>query len=205
MSGSTKRRIGPIDWHVIRAGLKQAEAATAEALDPTAERARAILDARARELAHVQTPARPPAAHLDLIIFGLARERYAIETRFVREVNRLVHFTPVPGTPAFVVGVTNFRGIVTAIIDIRSFFNLQVKGLTDLSRVILLGRDRVEFGILADEVQGQTDLATDEILAPPGAASVPGRAYLRGITKAALIVLDGAVLLDEPQLTVGNR
>jgi purine-binding chemotaxis protein CheW len=205
MNISAKRGGNKIDWGVIRAGLKKAEAATAEALEPTAERARIILQTRARDLAQVPTAARASNAYLDLIVFGLAKERYAIETRFVHEVNRLLHFTPVPGTPAFVIGVTNIRGLITAIIDIRPFFNVQAQGLTDLSRIIVLGRERAEFAILADEIHSQTDLATDQLFGPPGGVSARGGAYLRGITKTALVVLDGAALLDDPQLTIENR
>ena len=204
MNPHSKHRAAVIDWQAIRLRLKRSEKAAAEALDPTPERARQILDARARELAEVPAPAAPPGTRLDLIVFGLAGESFAIDTCLVRQVVRLEHFTPVPGTPDFVVGVTNFRGNVTAIFDIRTFFNLNAKGLTDLSRVVLLGREQVEFGILADAIHGQSEMTADEVLAAPASMSETGRAYLRGITKSALIVLDAAALLDDTRLTIAN-
>ena len=80
---------------------------------------RELLDRRARQLARV--PDAPPRAGevLELVGFVLAGARYGIESRFVREVARLTRFTPVPGTPAFVLGITNLRGEILALFDLR--------------------------------------------------------------------------------------
>ena len=141
-------------------------------------------------------------ANVGVVLFGLGRERYAIETRFVREVVRFADFTPVPGTPEFVVGVANLRGTVIAIVDLHRFFNIPRKGVTDLSRVIVLGIERVEFGVLADLADGQTDIAADDILPPPGKMAGIASSYVRGVTREALIILDGMALLADERLTV---
>lgn len=205
MIGTGQKRGKPVDWVVVRERLARSEAATEEALRPPPERARQIMDERARVLARVPTEARHAGDWIEVITFALASERYALETRYVREVIRLIDFTPVPGTPDFVVGVTNLRGSVLPVVDLRQFFNVPRKGLTDLSRVIVLGTERVEFGVLADEAREQTDLAAADVLDPRGEVSGIGRAYLRGVTREALIVLDGAALLADPRLIVGNK
>jgi purine-binding chemotaxis protein CheW len=120
----------------------------------------------------------------------------------VREVVRFADFTPVPGTPEFIVGVANLRGTVIAIIDLHRFFNIPRKGVTDLSRVVVLGVDRVEFGILADLADGQTAIAAGDILAPPGKMAGIASTYVRGVTREALIILDGMALLADERLTV---
>lgn len=205
MNGKSKRQAGPIDWTAVRARLQKADAALAEALDPSPERVQAIMNARARALAHAHASSRLPGSHIDIVLFGLGKERYAIETRFVCEVVRLVDFTPVPKTPDYIVGVTNLRGTVLAIVDLRRFFNIPQSGITDLSRIVVLGTDGVEVGILAEGTHGQAEVAADDILPPPGKASGVGRAYIRGVTKDALIVLDGAALLKDQRLFVGGE
>ena len=197
------RRSGPVDWHAVRARLKQADAAMAEALDPTPARAKAIMDARARALAQVLAPTRTPGSCLDLVEFALGREHYAIETRYVREVDHFTDYTPVPGTPNFVVGVTNLRGIVLAVVDLRRLFNIPQQGLTDSSRLIVLGTERIEFAILADETFGRIDLATEDMVSPPQASDI-GRAFLRGVTRDSVVVIDGAALLDDPRLVINE-
>jgi purine-binding chemotaxis protein CheW len=160
---------------------------------------REILDRRARLLA--QVPEEPPRAGevLELVGFVLAGERYGIESRFVREVARLTRFTPVPGTPAFVLGITNLRGEILALFDLRHLLGVVTEGVTDLGRIVVLGERRCEFGLLAD--------AASEILWVPGASLAQpetawGRTYVRGVSPDGIIVLSGEALLNDPQLTM---
>jgi purine-binding chemotaxis protein CheW len=197
-----RRRGGPIDWQEVRARLARATAATEQALRHTPEQARAVLDERARALARVPAPAPRADRVLTVVTFGLANERYAIETRHVREVARFTDFTPLPGAPDFLVGVLNLRGEVLAVVDLRKFFGVARQGVTDLARVLVLGGEHAAFGVLADEAHEVTALRTDEVLEPPGSVAGVGREYLRGVTADALIVLDGEVLLRDARLFI---
>jgi purine-binding chemotaxis protein CheW len=163
-----------------------------------AESRRQVLDARARLLARVPDQ-RPRAGEvLELVGFVLAGERYGIESRFVREVARLTRFTPVPGTPEFVLGVTNLRGEILALFDLRHLLGVVAEGVTDLGRIVVLGEHRREFGLLAD--------AASEILCVPLASLAQtqtawGRAYVRGVSPDGVVVLSGEALLSDPHLT----
>src|SRR5207302_8831124 len=120
-------------------------AATEEADHLPPDRARALLEERARALA--RPPAAAPAGDaLQVVAFALANERYGIETRHVREVVRLTDYTPVPGAPDFLLGVMNLRGEVLAVIELRKFLGVATRGVSDLSRVLVVGGDRAEFG-----------------------------------------------------------
>ena len=163
---------------------------------------RHLLSARARSLARV--PDAPPRAGeiLELVGFDLAGESYGIESRFVREVARLTRFTPVPGTPPFVLGVTSLRGEILALFDLRHLLGVVAVGVTDLGRVVVLGEHRREFGILAD--------SASEILCVPRAGLAQsetawGRSYVRGVSPGGVIVLSGEALLSDPQLTIDPR
>lgn len=161
----------------------------------------AILDERARRLARPPPAESRPGEGLTLVTFALANERYGIEARFVHEIARFVDFTPVPGAGDFLVGVTNLRGEVLPVVNLRRFFRLSERGVTDLTRLIVLGENRREFGLLADQVDDVAELRTDGILEPPASAPSSGRPYVLGVTKDALIVLDGARLLRDPRLS----
>jgi purine-binding chemotaxis protein CheW len=167
-----------------------------------AETAAQVLVSRARVLARV--PDVPPKAGemLELVGFELAGERYGIESRFVREVARLTRFTPVPGTPPFVLGVTSLRGEILALFDLRHLLGVVSVGVTDLGRIVVLGEHRREFGLLAD--------SATEILCVPSAGlaqseTVWGRSYVRGVSPGGVIVLSGEALLSDPQLTIDPR
>ena len=202
MTATRPTRTGPIDWQEVRGRLTQAAAATAEAERLSPERARVVMEERARALARAPAPAPRAAEVLEVATFSLANERYGIETRHVREVGRLTDYTPVPGAPPFLVGVINLRGEILAVIDLRKFFGVADKGVTDLSRVVVLGGDRAEFGVLADAAHEVLRLRADEVLDPPGSGGSAGREYVRGVTEDALVVLDGAVLLEDGRLHI---
>src|SRR3546814_6924220 len=51
---------------------------------------------------------------------------------------------PISGAPNFVVGVTNLRCGVLVVFDLRKILGIPAPGLTDLSRVIVHGRERAE-------------------------------------------------------------
>ncbi|MBI2840449.1 MAG: purine-binding chemotaxis protein CheW [Acidobacteria bacterium] len=193
-----------INWEDIRGRLGRAGAALAGALERTPEERRRVMDERARVLARVPAISRPDEEKVEIVTMVLGAEHYAVETKHVREIARLVDFTPVPGTPDFVLGIANLRGEIVAVMDLRRFFGVPVKGLTDLSRVVVLGTTRSELGVLVDEAQAVMSLRAEEVLEPPGSVAGIGRDYLRGVTADALIILDGAVLLKDSRVFVNQ-
>jgi chemotaxis signal transduction protein len=194
-----------IDWEKAHARLARIRAGVDGALCLSPKRANEIMAERARALARVTAQAPLASEVLEVMTFSLGNERYGIETRHAREVVRITDLTPVPGVPDFLTGIINLRGEVLAVIDLGKFFGVAERGLTELSRVIVLGRERAEFGILADAVHDVTPLRVDEVLEPPECVAGVGREYLRGVTTEALIVLDGSVLLRDPRLFIDQH
>ncbi len=201
MSASSRR--GPIDWNGVRLRMDVAAMEMEDALNPPKDRARKIMEARARALA--RAPAETAAAHgLDSVVFTLARETYAIESRFVREVVGFTGFTPVPGAPAHVMGVVNLRGGILAVMDLRPFFNIAAPGVTDMARVIVLGEQRPEFGIVVDAAAGHTVLPRAG-LRPAGDIAGMRADFITGVTGDACMILDGARLIADERFTVDHR
>jgi purine-binding chemotaxis protein CheW len=191
-----------IRWGEFRERLARVTRAIEEAERPGSAECALVLGERARRLAR-PPPAEPQAGEqLILAAFALSGERYGIETAFVREISRFTEFTPVPGAGDFLVGVTNLRGAILAVVDLRKFLGLAGGGVTELSRMLVLGDDRSEFGILADEVHGIVTLRPDEVLEAPAPAPEDADHRVRGVTKDALIVLDGARLLRDERLYI---
>ncbi len=72
----------------------------------------------------------------------------------------------------------------------------------DDARILVLGGERSEFGILADDVYEVIRLQREQVLPSPEGVAGITREYLRGVTEDALIVLDGAVLLNDSRLFI---
>jgi purine-binding chemotaxis protein CheW len=168
---------------------------------PNAEADR-VLRARAQSLA--RPPRQAPAAGtmLELLEFSLASERYALEARHIQEVQPLRELTPLPCTPAFVLGIVNVRGRILPVLDLKRFFDLPEQGLTDLHRIILVRGNDLELGLLADLVVGVRNIAADSL--QPSLPTLTGiRAeYLKGVSEDRLVVLDLERILRDPKIII---
>ncbi len=184
----------PHDWDAVRAAVARSSSVR------TPEQARAIMDARARKLA-----ARPEAMaeeRLALAIFELANERYAVELRWIHEVSRVTEYTPVPGTPEHFVGLTSVRGDVFAVFDLRRLLGLAAPGMTDRTRLVLLGDHVPELGVLMDRELGTVALPVSSVLAAPPGVLGSAASCVRGVTRDAMVILDGGALLMDPRLVI---
>jgi purine-binding chemotaxis protein CheW len=162
---------------------------------------RQILRARAQALA--RPPERPSAEHvLELLEFGLAKERYALESRWVREVSAFKELTPLPCCPPFVLGIVNVRGRILPVLDLKKFFDLPEKGLTDLHRIILVGGNDLELGLLADTIAGTRSVPVSDLQAALPTLTGVRSDYLKGVTAGRLVVLDLARILADPKIIV---
>jgi purine-binding chemotaxis protein CheW len=170
-------------------------------LGPEVEDQRRILRERARLLA--REPQADNAEEVLVVVeFILAHERYGLESTLIREVYPLKEFTPLPGTPSFILGIMNLRGQILSITDIRKFFDLPEKRLTNLNRVIILKNHDREFGILADDIVGMRTIALKDLqLSLPTLTGLRAD-YLKGVTPDRLVVLEGEKLLTDDRLLV---
>ena len=203
MDGDKKQRAA-IDWAGLRQRLDAARAATEQAWTPDAQATARILKARAQALAREPGEARDADA-LQIAEFMLAHERYGVEACFVREIHPLTHLTPLPCTPAFVLGIVNLRGEIVSVIDIKKFFDLPEKGLTDLNKVVVLQSETMRFGVLADAILGVRRIPVAEI--QPSLPTLTGirEQYLKGVSAERTIVLDAEKLLADGKIVVREQ
>jgi purine-binding chemotaxis protein CheW len=161
-----------------------------------------ILRMRARALARTPPRVLAAGAMLELLEFRLASERYAVESRFVQEVHPLRDLTPLPCTPPFVLGIVNVRGRILPVLDLKKFFDLPERGLTDLHRIIFVRGNDLELGLLADVIVGVRSVEADSL--QPSLPTLTGiRAdFLKGITDERLVVLDLDRILLDPKIIV---
>ncbi|OGT83669.1 MAG: chemotaxis protein [Gammaproteobacteria bacterium RIFCSPLOWO2_02_FULL_61_13] len=194
-----------IDWAAVRARLDAVQAAGERAWTPGAAETGRILRARALALAAEPGAAPNLDQSIEVVEFLLAHERYAVASAFVREVYPLENFTPLPCTPAFLLGIVNLRGEIVSVVDVRKFFDLPQTGLQDLNKLIVLDSGNMVFGILADGILGMRRIALADI--QPSLPTLTGiRAdYLQGVTAERVVVLDAEKLLADRKLIVEEQ
>jgi purine-binding chemotaxis protein CheW len=194
---SKKRRLGEVDWADVRRRLTLLEDVSPQLL---AARAAATLTQRAAALALVKREARSDA--VELLVFDVGTERCALETRFVVEVMLLPELTRLPGAAPHTLGVIGLRGDIVPVFDLRPLRAAALEASGAGARLIVLGASDPELALLADAVQGIRHIDRAVLDASGSRARDDWGPYARAVTAEALVVLDGAALLDERGLYV---
>lgn len=193
---------GPrFDWAQLHRRLARTVELLAQPVVSAETRSR-VLRQRAHAAARESAADEDAAARIQVVEFLMAYEHYAVETRWVHEVVALRDLTSLPGAPGFVAGLVNVRGRIVSVVDLKVFFDLPAKGLPDLNRVLIVGDEAIEFGLLVDAVVGVAQLRPDQL--QPALPTMTGvrEEYLRGLTPERIAVLDGARILTDPRIVV---
>ena len=184
-----------IDWDAVRQRLAAAEAAMARAWEP--EQVRAILKRRAAQLAKESGTGVPEGEMIEVVEFQLGRERYAAESRYVRDVFPLERLISLPCTPDFVPGIVDIRGEILSVVDLEKFLGLPKRGLTDMNRLVVLEQGEMRFCILADAILGVHAIPRSLVKQP-----LPGTDHVLGVAPDHLIILDVGKLTEDGRLIV---
>jgi purine-binding chemotaxis protein CheW len=87
-----------------------------------------------------------------LVTFTLDGVEFGLDIDRVQEITPRTDITPVPGSPSFVLGVVNLRGMIIPVLDSRLRFHLPPKAPTDKTRIIILGLAGQPTGLMVDSV-----------------------------------------------------
>ena len=90
----------------------------------------------------------------ELVLVRLGGCRYGLPMGSVAEVGRPPVLTRVPGLPAWVAGVANWRGRVLAVLDLRGLLGAGTGLLDRRGRLVVLAHRGVRVGLLVEAVAG---------------------------------------------------
>jgi chemotaxis signal transduction protein len=119
-----------------------------------------------------QSSAAVPAE--EVVVVRLGGSRYALPMAAVAEVGRPPALTRVPGLPAWVGGVANWRGRVLAVLDLRPLLAAATGDAGRQARLAVLNRNGVPVGLLTEGVEGTQLLDPDQV--EPSLSHLPGSA-----------------------------
>lgn len=118
-----------------------------------------------------------------LVIFMLAQETYGVNIHAVESIIKLQPITEVPRSANFILGVTNLRGTVIPVLDLRKRFNMCPCENSANSRIIIVNAEGAKVGILVDEVDEVLKVSRDAIQPPPAMATTVDSAFINGIAR----------------------
>lgn len=118
---------------------------------------------------------------LQWVTFHLAGETYGVNVMQVQEVLRHTEIAPVPGAPAYVLGIINLRGNVVTVIDTRHRFGLEPGEMTDNTRIVIIEAEKHVVGILVDSVAEVVYLRQSEIETAPNVGNEDSAKFIQGV------------------------
>ena len=139
----------------------------------------------------------------EYLVFRLGAEQYGIDILKVQEIRGCDRVTRIPNAPDFISGVTNLRGVIVPIVDLRVRFDLPVVNHDESTVVIVLDLNERIVGIVVDGVVDVTSLEADNIKPTPDVSASLSSRYLMGlgvIDNRMLILVNIEKLLSREEM-----
>ena len=129
------------------------------------------------------------------ITFTINEEEYGTPILTVQEIRGWMKTTPLPNTPDYVRGVTNLRGNIVPVFDLRTRFNGEHTQITERHVVIMVEIEGRIVGLLVDAISDILTIDEKQIQPPPTANLTIDTQYLSGLVTSgermvALINID---------------
>ena len=129
----------------------------------------------------------------------LAGESYGVEIGRIQEIIRMQPITAVPNGPAFIEGLTNLRGRVIPVMDLRQRFGLAAPEPDRRSRIVVAELGAHTVGLIVDGVSEVLRVAGEQIEPPSSLVTTADSAFLRGVARLderLILLLDLAHILS---------
>ncbi len=142
------------------------------------------------------------AVNRDEQIVGLelAGEIYGVEIGRIQEIIRMQPITAVPNGPAFVEGITNLRGRIIPVMDLRQRFGLAAPEPNRRSRIVVAELGAHTVGLIVDGVSEVLRVAGEQIEPPSALVTTADSTFLRGVARLEdrlILLLDLAHILTD--------
>ena len=158
-------------------------------------------------MSNINNPTISNASDEEYLSFILDNEEFGVDILNVKEIRVWSPVTEIPGTPNYLKGVINLRGVIIPIIDLRSRFNRAPQDYSATTVVIVLctviDTKEVMVGIVVDAVSEVYKVAQKNIRDVPNFGSNIDTRFLTGmatIDEKIIILLNSEKLLDAEEL-----
>ena len=128
---------------------------------------------------------------MELVIFRLNGQRYALPLTVVERIIQAVEVTPLPGAPAVVLGAINVAGCVLPVLNIRRRFFLPEREVVPSDHFLIARTVRHTLALVIDEVHGVIEHEPSAVIGAD--RMVPGLEQFQGVVKLD----DGLVLIHD--------
>ncbi len=144
----------------------------------------------------------------EFLVFSLGEEEYAIDILKVQEIRGYENVTRIANAPSFIKGVTNLRGVIVPIVDLRIRFRLSEARYDSQTVVIVVNIGERVVGIVVDGVSDVLTLQEEQVKPPPEFGLGLPLDYLYGLGNLddrMLVLVDIEKLLSSEDLALVEK
>ncbi|MCE8040022.1 MAG: chemotaxis protein CheW [Halomonadaceae bacterium] len=145
------------------------------------------------------------AHNREFLVFSLGDEEYAIDILKVQEIRGYENVTRIANAPDFIKGVTNLRGVIVPIVDLRIKFHLDKVEYGGQTVVIVVNVEDRVVGIVVDGVSDVMTLSPDQIKPAPEFGVTLSSDFLSGLGSLddrMLVIVDIDKLLTSDEMAL---
>lgn len=128
---------------------------------------------------------------IDLLVFRLGDQRYALRLAVVERVVRAVEVTPLPGAPSTVLGVINVQGRVIPVFSLRRRFGMAEPEIHPDHQFLIATAGCRAVALVIDEACGLADRGDSAVVGAD--AMLPGVEQFEGVVELD----DGLALIHD--------
>jgi purine-binding chemotaxis protein CheW len=128
---------------------------------------------------------------MQLVVFCLGEQRYALPLATVEHVVHAVFVTPLPGAPDIVLGVIDVAGTIVPVLDIRRRFLLPQREIDPAQQFVIARTAGRRVALVVDQVE--------EVIEVPRSAVVDADRIVQGAVQVTGVVQcnNGLVLIHD--------
>lgn len=144
----------------------------------------------------------------EFLVFSLGSEEYAVDILKVQEIRGYENVTRIANAPEFIKGVTNLRGVIVPIVDLRIKFHLDNAEYGGQTVVIVVNVAERIVGIVVDGVSDVMTLTPDQIKPTPEFGVTLSSDYLSGLGSLddrMLVLVDIEKLLTSEEMGLVDK
>lgn len=141
---------------------------------------------------------------VQLIIFMLGDEEFGAAIKQIREIIKAGSITLIPDSPDFIKGITNVRGEISVLINLKARFFMQTKKEVFSKHIIITEQKKNLFGLMVDEVTEVLRIPETDIKPTPELVTRIDKTYISGVITLGnrmITLLDLSRVLSDEELS----
>lgn len=87
---------------------------------------------------------------MQIIVFNLGPEQYAIDTKYINGIDKCLKTTEIPNVNAYIKGLANLRGNIISVFSLKEY--LGINDNTPEQNTLIFVKDGEQIGLMVDKV-----------------------------------------------------